>query len=141
MTLKFSDEDGHTYTVSLNSNHHSAKKYSKVKEDDFLCLYEAIKADLLSFKHIDSKVPKEWRVRLHSIPLVVLPAEENFVHTCIKRNLMAIVYVITLFIIIGLFLFIGERLSSENADVIYKTVKVIKWQNQKKSRISAATIA
>ena len=125
VVLKFNDEDGGTYKVTLKTNHHSAKKYSKVKEDDFLCLYDVIKSDLLSFDYIDSKVPKKWRIRLHSIPLAVLPKEENFVNAGVKQNLTIILYVILFFIIGGVFLFIGEKLSSETVKTIYETASKI----------------
>lgn len=121
IVLKFTDEDGRIYKVPLRTNHKSAKKYSKVKEDDFLCLYDAIKSDYLSFDYIDSKAPKKWRICLRSIPLAVLQKEENFVNTCIKENLTAILFVILFFIMIGVFLFIGEKLSSETIKTIYET--------------------
>ena len=79
ITLRFADEDG-TYQVTLKTNHHSAKKYEKVKEDDFLCIYGAIKNNR-STDYIESRSNKKQRIKLHGMPLVVLPAEENFVKT------------------------------------------------------------
>ncbi|MBR1752186.1 MAG: hypothetical protein IJ740_15195 [Ruminococcus sp.] len=111
IVLKFLDEEGNEYSVSLNTNHHSAKKYSKTKVDDFLCLFDAIKSDYLSFDHIDSNAPEKWRAALHGIPLVVLPAEENFVLAGRIDRLKTIIFILSVFVIVGIFLMVGERLT------------------------------
>lgn len=111
ITLKFVDEDS-TYQVTLKTNHHYAKRYEKVKEDDFLCLYGAIK-NIRSTDYIDSRSNKKWRIKLHGMPLVVLPAEENFVRTGRINRLVSFLYIIGFFVGIGILLLIADKFSIE----------------------------
>ncbi len=44
------------------------KKYADIKEDDFLCLYDAIKADFHFKEYINSKNTSKHRHKLYGIP-------------------------------------------------------------------------
>lgn len=117
ITLRFTDDDG-TYCTILKTDHHSAKKYKKVKEDDFLCLYDAIKEYPYSYDYIYSKSNEKWGSPLGGIPLVVLPAEESFTRTGRMNRLRAIIYIVGFIAGIGILLIIGENLTYETLNSI-----------------------
>ena len=43
--IKFYDENNKPHSATIHTNHRSARKYATVKEDVFLCLYDAIIAN------------------------------------------------------------------------------------------------
>ncbi len=116
ITLKFVDEDS-TYHVTLKTNHHYAKRYEKVKEDDFLCLYGAIK-NIRSTDYIDSRANKKLRIKLHGIPLVVLPTEENFVRSGMINRFISFLCIIGFFVGIGILLLIVDKFPLESISSI-----------------------
>lgn len=128
ITLRFTDENG-TYCATLKTDHNSAKKYKKIKEDDFLCLYDAIKEYPYSYDFIYSRSNEKWGSPLSRIPLVVLPAEESFTRTGRINRLRAFIYIVGFLAGIGILLVVGENLTYETlssiSDIASKAIPYI----------------
>ena len=117
IVIKFYDEKNNPHRATLHTNHRSAKKYATVKEDEFLCLFDAIKANDF-MEYFDSLNRKE----INDIPMVVLSAEENFVKTGRKDRLKIAMFVLSIFFSIGLLILIGENVPDSIIEKISFTV-------------------
>ena len=117
IVIKFYDEKNKPHSATLHTNHRSARKYATVKEDEFLCLYDAIIANDFR-KYFESLNRKE----IMYIPRVVLSAEENFVKTGRKDRLKIAMFVLSMFFLVGLIIFIGAEVSDSLIQKISLTV-------------------
>ena len=99
IVIKFYDEKNNPHRATLHTNHRSAKKYATVKEDEFLCLFDAIKANDF-MEYFDSLNRKTGR----------------------KDRLKIAMFVLSIFFSIGLLILIGENVPDSIIEKISFTV-------------------
>jgi hypothetical protein len=118
LTVEFNDEYDNSYYASICTNNTVARKYKNVKEDDFLCLFDAMKAKGEFLNYLDSRAPSSSCVELRDIPLAILPSDVDFVRNGIIERFYVPIYFYSFLLTIGLMLFVGERFSDSSLNFI-----------------------